>query len=249
MSTSTPPHPSITLFVVDDHTLFRRGLIALLQQYDGLEVVGEAGDAAEALRLAPALQPHIVLLDNHLPGVAGIDAIRDLRRLLPRTRVLMLTVSEDAQDLSDALRNGAQGYLLKSIDGDVLADAIRRAVGGEPVVSLELMGKLVQAFQAQDGLPPLPAANTAGSAATPAKAASGMAQRTPGEPEPAPALTPREEEVLREIARGASNKEIARTLDIAETTVKIHVQHILRKLELTSRVQAAVYATDRLRVP
>ena len=255
MSNFTPPvpAPSITLFVVDDHTLFRRGLIALLQQYDAMEVVGEAGDAAEALRLAPRLQPDIVLLDNHLPGVSGIDAVKDLRRLMPRTRVLMLTVSEDAQDLSAALRNGAQGYLLKSIDGDVLADAIRRAMGGEPVVSLELMGKLVQAFQAQDGLLPLPAENTAAAAAaaraaaTPARAASGMAQRTPGEPEPAPALTPREEDVLREIARGASNKEIARTLDIAETTVKIHVQHILRKLELSSRVQAAVYAADRVR--
>ena len=255
MSISTPfspSAPSITVFVVDDHTLFRRGLIALLQQYDGLEVVGEAGDAAEALRLVPALQPHIVLLDNHLPGVAGIDAVKDLRRLAPHTRVLMLTVSEDENDLAAALRNGAQGYLLKSIDGDVLADAIRRAMGGEPVVSLELMGKLVQAFQAQDGLPPLPAENTAAAAAaraaaTPARAASGMAQRTPGEPEPAPALTPREEDVLREIARGASNKEIARTLDIAETTVKIHVQHILRKLELSSRVQAAVYAADRQR--
>lgn len=225
-----PPSAAITLFVVDDHTLFRRGLIALLQQYEGLEVVGEAADAAEALRLAPPLQPHIVLMDNHLPGVAGIDAVKDLRRLSPNTRVLMLTVSEDAQDLSAALRNGAQGYLLKSIDGDVLADAIRRAMAGEPVVSLELMGKLVEAFQAQEDLPP--------PAPAPAQATT---------PDAPPLLTPREEEVLGEIARGASNKEIARTLDIAETTVKIHVQHILRKLELTSRVQAAVYAADRQR--
>ena len=242
MSTSpslSPAPAAITLFVVDDHTLFRRGLIALLQQYEGLEVVGEAGDAAEALRLAPLLQPDIVLMDNHLPGVAGIDAVKDLRRLMPRTRVLMLTVSEDAQDLSTALRNGAQGYLLKSIDGDVLADAIRRAVCGEPVVSLELMGKLVEAFQAQEGLPPpVPA---------PLPANSGATAPLGGAPEVSPLLTPREEEVLGEIARGASNKEIARTLDIAETTVKIHVQHILRKLELTSRVQAAVYAADRQR--
>ena len=236
--TSPVSVPSITLFVVDDHTLFRRGLIALLQQYDAMEVVGEAGDAAEALRLAPRLQPDIVLLDNHLPGVSGIDAVKDLRRLMPRTRVLMLTVSEDAQDLSAALRNGAQGYLLKTMEGDVLADAIRRAARGEPVVSVELMGKLVEAFQAQDGLPPLPSA-------CPPEAAGSNA----GAQEPTPALTPREEEVLREIARGASNKEIARTLDIAETTVKIHVQHILRKLELSSRVQAAVYAADRQRQP
>lgn len=225
--------PSITLFVVDDHTLFRRGLIALLQQYPGLEVVGEAGDAAQALRLAPPLQPDVVLLDNHLPGATGIDSVKELRRLMPRTRVLMLTVSEDAQDLSAALRNGAQGYLLKSIDGDVLADAIRRAASGEPVVSQELMGKLVEAFQAQEGLPP--------PAPVPLPAAAGA-------PEMSPLLTPREEEVLGQIALGASNKEIARTLDIAETTVKIHVQHILRKLELTSRVQAAVYAADRQRM-
>ena len=226
-----PTTPSITLFVVDDHTLFRRGLIALLQQYPGLEVVGEAGDAAQAMRLAPPLQPDVVLLDNHLPGVAGIDSVKELRRLMPRARVLMLTVSEDAQDLSAALRNGAQGYLLKSIDGDVLADAIRRAACGEPVVSQELMGKLVEAFQAQEGLPP--------PAPLPVAAAA---------PEMSPLLTPREEEVLGQIARGASNKEIARTLDIAETTVKIHVQHILRKLDLTSRVQAAVYAADRQRM-
>ncbi len=218
---------NVSILVVDDHTLFRRGLIALLEQYPGLQVVGEAGDAAQALRLAPALQPDIILLDNHLPGVAGIDAVQDLRKLAPAARVLMLTVSEDAQDLATALRNGAQGYLLKTIDGDLLAQAIRRAACGEPVVSPELMGKLVAAFQSQgEPVPTLPAVQV------PA-------------PEDSTPLSPREEEVLREIARGASNKEIARTLDIAETTVKIHVQHILRKLGLSSRVQAAVYASDR----
>lgn len=228
--------PKISILVVDDHTLFRRGLIALLEQHPGLQVVGEAGDAAQALRLAPALQPDIILLDNHLPGVAGIDAVQDLRKLAPRTRVLMLTVSEDDQDLAMALRNGAQGYLLKTIDGDLLAQAIERAARGEPVVSPELMGKLVAAFQSQGApvlAPPLPAEPPAAA---------------PAVPEAAAPLSPREEEVLREIARGASNKEIARTLDIAETTVKIHVQHILRKLGLSSRVQAAVYASDRGRI-
>ena len=226
----------LTLFVVDDHTLFRRGLIALLGQDAGLEVVGEAGDAAEALRLVPRLQPDVILLDNHLPGVMGVDAIRGLREVSPHSRVLMLTVSEDSQDLATALRNGAQGYLLKTIDGDLLAQAIRRAARGEPVVSPELMGKLVAAFQAQ-GAPVLDAApRTAVTEAPPA-----VCEET-GSP-----LSPREEDVLREIARGLSNKEIARALDIAETTVKIHVQHILRKLGLTSRVQAAVYASDRQR--
>lgn len=231
----------VTLLVVDDHSLFRRGLIALLGQDEHLQVVGEAADAAQALRLTPALQPDVILLDNHLPGVNGIDAIKDLLKLAPRARVLILTVSEDAQDLALALRNGAQGYLLKTIEGDLLVQAIHRAMRGEPVVSVELMGKLVTAFQAQDRQEPLPPAAPALVAATAtAEAAAGASSATP-------ALSPREQEVLREIASGASNKEIARTLDIAETTVKIHVQHILRKLNLSSRVQAAVYAVDRLR--
>ncbi len=245
---STQP---VTLLVVDDHTLFRRGLIALLGQDDGLLVVGEAGDAAQALRLAPGLAPQVILLDNHLPGVKGVDAIRGLREASPTSRVLMLTVSEDAQDLATALRNGAQGYLLKTIDGDLLAQAIRRAARGEPVVSPELMDKLVAAFQSQ-GVPE-PSAKAPAVSST--EAVSGTsAAADPGVSVPNGAfagggtpLSPREEDVLREIARGASNKEIARTLDIAETTVKIHVQHILRKLSLTSRVQAAVYASDRQR--
>ncbi len=244
VTSDTPANPAtISLLVVDDHTLFRRGLIALLGQDDGLQVVGEAADAAQALRLVPALQPDVILLDNHLPGVNGIDAVKDLRRLAPQTRVLILTVSEDAQDLALALRNGAQGYLLKTIEGDLLAQAIRRAMRGEPVVSAELMGKLVTAFQAQDTLVPM--STVAASAASTTGAAGGAEVAASAA---SPALSPREKEVLCEIARGASNKEIARTLDIAETTVKIHVQHILRKLNLSSRVQAAVYATDRLRL-
>ncbi|WP_371814841.1 LuxR C-terminal-related transcriptional regulator [Diaphorobacter sp. JS3050] len=183
--------------------------------------------AAEALRLLPALRPDVILLDNHLPGVRGVDAIAGLREASQGSRVLMLTVSEDGQDLAAALRNGAQGYLLKTIDGDLLAQAIRRAARGEPVVSPEMMGKLVAAFQSQGAPTPEP---------------------LPEEEEPASVLSPREEDVLREIARGLSNKEIARALDIAETTVKIHVQHILRKLGLSSRVQAAVYASDRHRL-
>ena len=218
----------ITLFLIDDHALLRRGLVALLSQYEDLRVVGEAGDAGQALRLLPQLCPDVILLDNHLPGVRGVDAIAGLREASPGSRVLMLTVSEDGADLATALRHGAQGYLLKTIDGELLAEAVRRAARGEPVVSPEMMGKLVAAFQNQ-GMP----------GASPPPPPSLEADASP--------LSPREDEVLREIARGASNKEIARTLEIAETTVKIHVQHILRKLGLTSRVQAAVYASDRQR--
>ena len=223
-------HSPITVFVVDDHTLFRRGLIARIGQDEGLRVVGEAADAGQALRLAPGLRPDVILLDNHLPGVLGVDAIAGLREAAPGSRVVMLTVSEDGDDLATALRHGAQGYLLKTIEGDLLAEAIRRAARGEPVVSPEMLGKLVAAFQAQGAPTPEPEPDP----------------ELPAEEAVSP-LSPREEDVLREIARGASNKEIARTLDIAETTVKIHVQHILRKLGLTSRVQAAVYASDRQR--
>ena len=216
--------PPIRLLVVDDHSLFRRGLTALLSQDGRFEVVGEAGDAGEAQRRAAELQPDVILLDNHLPGVTGVDALPGLREAAPRAQVLMLTVSEDERDLSAALRGGARGYLLKTVDQAVLASAIERTLRGESTISPEMTGKLVNAFQAID----------------PAAA---------GAPEPAPdpihSLSPRESQILQHIARGASNKEIARALDIAETTVKIHVQHILRKLGLSSRVQAAVYASER----
>jgi two-component system nitrate/nitrite response regulator NarL len=217
----------IRLLVVDDHSLFRRGLTALLAQDARFEVVGEAGDAGEAQRRAAELQPDVILLDNHLPGVTGVDALAGLREAAPQAQVLMLTVSEDERDLAAALRGGARGYLLKTVDQAVLASAIERTMRGESTVSPEMTGKLVNAFQA---LGP--------GAATPAPEAQ-------PDPDPIHSLSPREREILQHIARGASNKEIARALDIAETTVKIHVQHILRKLGLSSRVQAAVYAAER----
>lgn len=214
----------VRLLVVDDHTLFRRGLIALLSQLDAVQVVGEAGDAGEAQRRAAELQPDVVLLDNHLPGVRGVDALPGLKEAAPAARVLMLTVSEDEDDLAAALRGGAMGYVLKTIDGDMLLQAIQRCARGESFISPEMTGKLVTAFRA---------AGTAPAAPAPAAA-----------PDAAALLSPRERDTLRHLARGASNKEIARALDIAETTVKIHVQNILRKLELSSRVQAAVYASE-----
>jgi two-component system, NarL family, nitrate/nitrite response regulator NarL len=214
----------VRLLVVDDHTLFRRGLVALLAADVSVEVVGEAGDGAEAVRKARTLQPDLVLLDNHLPGATGIQVLSELRDAAPFAKVVLLTVSEDDMDLQAALRGGANGYLLKTIEGDVLIGSIHRVMRGEPVISPELMGKLVAALQAPGGL------------------ALSTAQAEPV-PEGAAQLSPREHEVLQEIARGASNKEIARTLQIAETTVKIHVQHILRKMGVTSRVQAAVMAS------
>lgn len=214
----------IRILVVDDHTLFRRGLTALLARDPLLHVVGDAADAGEALRRAQDLQPDLILLDNHLPGVDGVNVLPALLEAVPNTRVLMLTVSEDERDLAAALRGGASGYLLKTIEGDALVEAIVRAMRGESVVAHEMTGKLVAAYR-DAAAAPTPSAS--------ALPASRVAQ-----------LSPREQEILRGIARGASNKEIGRDLGIAETTVKIHVQHVLRKLDVSSRVHAAVIASE-----
>jgi two-component system nitrate/nitrite response regulator NarL len=220
----------IRLLVVDDHTLFRRGLTALLAADEGLQVVGDAADASEAQRKAQALQPDVILLDNHLPGVRGVVALPSLLAACPEVKVLMLTVSEDEDDLAAALRAGASGYLLKTIEGDALSAAIRRAVAGDSVIAPELTAKLVAAFR-QIGTPAPP----------PAQAAAAQAAQAAG----TTALSPRETEILTQVGHGASNKEIARMLAIAESTVKVHVQHLLRKLEVGSRVQLAVIAKSR----
>ena len=220
---------AIRVLVVDDHTLFRRGLIALLAGDARFDIVAEAGDASEAHRKAVASQPDVILLDNHMPGVNGVDALAGFKEAAPKAHVLMLTVSEDERDLAAALRGGARGYLLKTMDSDMLASAILRTMAGESVVSPDMTSKLVNAFRTHLG-PAQPAAADAGPGA---------------EVDPIHTLSPRESEILAHIARGASNKEMARELGIAEATVKIHVQHILRKLNLSSRVQAAVYLTGR----
>lgn len=217
----------IRVLVVDDHTLFRRGLIALLGTQPQLQVVGEAGDASAAERLAGELQPQVILLDNHLPGVSGVLALPALKAAAPGAQVLMLTMSESEADLGAALRAGACGYLLKTADNAELTQAIERAVRGVSSFSAEMAGKLATAFRHDGG--------AAAAAAPP--------------PDPFASLSPREREILELIARGDSNKLIARELGIAETTVKIHVQHLLRKLGLDSRVQAAVLITQQRRAP
>lgn len=213
----------IRVLVVDDHTLFRRGLTALLSRDARVQVVGDAADAGEAQRRAQELQPDLILLDNHLPGVRGVDAVAALQEAVPHARIVMLTVSEDEADMAAALRSGAAGYLLKTIEGDALIQAIVRAVSGDSVIASEMTGKMISAYLGggQAGSP----------AATPAAS-------------PLDALSAREREILRGIAQGASNKEIGRELGIAETTVKVHVQNILRKLHVSTRVHAAVIATE-----
>lgn len=235
---------TVRLLVVDDHNLFRRGLVALLSQDTRFEVTGQAGDMGEALRCAGRDRPDLILLDNHLPGVLGIDGIASLKQAAPGTRILMLTVSENQDDLAAALQAGADGYLLKTVELDHLSGFIFKVLAGESVVSPEMMTKLVTAFRGMPSGPPAPLAAPAEAALLPETLADAPPELTPAR-ENGDSLSAREREVLALIALGDSNKLIARKLDIAETTVKIHVQHIFRKLQLTSRVQAAVYATSR----
>jgi two-component system nitrate/nitrite response regulator NarL len=233
----------IRILVIDDHTLFRRGLTALLTRDPGLSVIADAADAGEALRKAKALQPDLILLDNHLPGVNGVDALPALLEAVPKVCILMLTISEDENDLAAALRRGAAGYLLKTMEGDALTAAIRRAMQGDSVIAPEMMSKLVAAYRGASKVLPNTGTNNKIASNEPKTAASQV--RPSVAPESALAsLSPRELDILRGIARGASNKEIGREHSIAETTVKIHVQHILRKLDVSSRVHAAVIATE-----
>jgi two-component system nitrate/nitrite response regulator NarL len=235
MTTSHSVGQPIRILVVDDHTLFRRGLTALLARDNGLVVVGDAADAGQALRKAQELQPDVILLDNHLPGVNGVDALPSLIDAAPSACILMLTVSEDEQDLAAALRGGAAGYLLKTMEGEELTAAVHRAVLGDSIIAPEMMGKLIAAYK-----------SASPKAAHPSEAmSSSQAEKVATPTELAMAsLSPRELDILRGIARGASNKEIAREHNIVETTVKIHVQHVLRKLGVRSRVHAAVMATE-----
>lgn len=233
---TSPENKPVRILVVDDHTLFRRGLMALLTRDEGLVVVGDVADAGQALRKAQELQPDVILLDNHLPGVNGVDALPALLEAAPQACILMLTVSEDEHDLAAALHGGASGYLLKTMEGDDLTAAVHRAFQGDSIIAPEMMGKLLATYRSA-ALKPAPSKN-----AEPVP--SSTKPVTPAEQAVA-SLSPRELDILRGITRGASNKEIAREHGIVETTVKIHVQHILRKLGVSSRVHAAVIASEQ----
>ncbi|ACO75060.1 response regulator [Laribacter hongkongensis] len=207
----------LKIVLIDDHTLFRSGLKALLQRQSDFAVVGEAADGLEGVKLIELVAPDVVLLDLDMPHMNGREALAQIVAVHPELAVLMLTVSEDGEDLAECMRLGARGYLLKNINAEFLLSSIRRAVTGDSVLSPEMTAKLVARLR-----DPRPAASR---------------------PD-VDSLTPRERETLRHLARGASNKEIARSLDLAESTVKVHVQNILRKLNLSSRVQAAVFAVE-----
>ncbi len=210
----TDPVTARRVLVVDDHPLYREGLVTALSMVDGVEVVGEAGDGAEAVELARRLAPDVVVMDLNLPTVGGIEATRRITAELPGTAVLVLTMLEGDDALFAAMRAGARGYLLKGADRQEIARALATVANGEVVFSATLAARVLAWFGRDGG-----------------RVAA-----------PFPELTDRELEVLRLVAQGLNNREIAKQLFISENTVKNHVRNILEKLHLHSRMEAVVYA-------
>ncbi len=212
---------ALHVVLVDDHTLFRKGLAELLEREDLVHVDAITGDPGEVAALLRQHAPDVLLLDLNIAGTDGILVMQDLRRDGFTLPVLLLTVSEAEEDMARALRSGANGYLLKSMEPDELVDAIQRAARGESVVAPAMTAKLVRLLDSK---------NTSSTSLL-------------------ESLTQREREILSHLARGESNKAIARALDISYDTVKLHVRHILAKLNLSSRVEAAVFAVENRLTP
>jgi DNA-binding NarL/FixJ family response regulator len=209
---------TVRVLIADDHALFRRGLNMVLESEEGIEVIAEAEDGEDAIAKAEEFAPDVVLMDVRMPRVSGIEATRQIRDVIPTAKILMLTVSDEEEDLYEAIKAGANGYLLKEISIEEVADAIRSVVQGQSLISPSMASKLLNEF------------NT-------------LAKQADEKPRlQAPRLTTRELEVLKLVAQGMSNRDVAEALFIAENTVKNHVRNILEKLQLHSRMEAVVYA-------
>ena len=229
MMEHTEQSRTVRVLVVDDQRLMRDGIASLLELQEQIEVVGMASNGHEALEKALALQPEVILMDIRMPGMDGVEATREITRQLPACRVLMLTTFDDDAYIIDALQAGARGYLLKDIPPQDLANAVRAVHKGIYQLDHTVAGKIVTAL----ARPPAPARPSAGT-----RSSSGTVAPTPTE------LTEREVEVLRLIAEGATNREIATQLVISEGTVKNHISNILSRLGLRDRTQAAIYARE-----
>ncbi|MDO4878352.1 MAG: response regulator transcription factor [Neisseria sp.] len=210
-------HVKTGIVLIDDHTLFRSGIKALLARSSNYAVIGEASDGLSGVKVVEQLAPDIVLLDLDMPVMNGRETLAQILSARPQQCVVMLTVSEDSEDLIECMKLGARGFLLKNINADFLIESLQKAQAGGNVFSPEMMASMVQSL-----IKPAP----------------------PSEDDRLEELTARELEVLGHLAAGHSNKIIARHMDLAESTVKVYVQNILRKLDLGSRVQAAVYAVQ-----
>ncbi len=213
------PEP-IRVLIVDDHALFRRGLEMVLKEENDLEVVGEARDGAEAVARAAESLPDVILMDIRMPRSSGIDACRAMKAAGPSAKIVMLTISDEEEDLFEAIKAGASGYLLKDIPLDEVAESVRAVDGGQSLINPSMAAKLITEF---------------------ATLAKREADEQP-EQLPVPKLTDREMEVLKLVAKGASNRDIAKELFISENTVKNHVRNILEKLQIHSRMEAVMVA-------
>lgn len=205
------------IIVIDDHPLFRKGVSQLIAMDPGLSFAGEASSGMEGVELAKRVEPDLILLDLHMKGMDGIETLRQLRDGGIDARIVMLTVSDNAEDLIAAIRAGADGYLLKDMEPEDLLEHIRQALFGRMVISESLNGLLAQALREE----------------------AVAANRSIG------VLTDREKAILRCLATGMSNKLVGRELNIAEGTVKVHVKNLLKKLGFRSRVEAAVWAVEQ----
>jgi DNA-binding NarL/FixJ family response regulator len=219
MGAQRGPDP-IRAFIVDDHALFRRGLEMVLAAEDDIELVGEASDGAEAVEKAAESLPDVVLMDIRMPKSSGIEACRAMKEAAPSSKIVMLTISDEEEDLFEAIRAGASGYLLKDIPLDEVADVVRAVNGGQSLINPSMAGKLLTEF------------------ATLAK----RDDEERAQQVPAPKLTDREMQVLKLVARGMNNRDIAKELFISENTVKNHVRNILEKLQIHSRMEAVMIA-------
>jgi len=207
---------TIRVLICDDHALFRRGLVMVLESEPGIEVVAEAEDGEDALARAEETVPDVVLMDVRMPKMSGIEATRAIADVVPSAKILMLTVSDEEEDLYEAVKAGATGYLLKEISIEEVANAIRAVTTGQSLISPSMASKLLSEFN---------------------NLAKQAQQKVL-----APKLTDRELQVLKLVAQGLSNREVAEQLFISENTVKNHVRNILEKLHLHSRMEAVVYA-------
>lgn len=208
-----------TIVIIDDHPLFRKGVADLIGMEPSLRLVGEAADGESGIRLARDVDPDVILLDLNMKGLNGIQTLQRLRAAELDARIVMLTVSDSEEDVIAALRGGADGYLLKDMEPEEILESLRRATQGRLVISEQLTELLARALREEP---------------------------RPHGPDEA-GLTPREVEILGLIAKGFSNKLIAREFDLSVGTVKVHVKHILKKLKLKSRVEAAVWAINSQR--
>jgi two-component system NarL family response regulator len=208
------------VLIADDHALFRRGLEMVLDEEQDIELVGQASDGTEAVARARESLPDVVLMDIRMPKTSGIEAARAMKEAAPSAKIVMLTISDEEEDLFEAIRAGASGYLLKDIPLDEVAGAVRAVHGGQSLINPSMAGKLLTEFAT-------------------------LARRDEEErPQqvPAPKLTEREMEVLKLVARGMNNRDIAKELFISENTVKNHVRNILEKLQIHSRMEAVMIA-------